>query len=163
MSAEFSQSVWQQTKLGNWDSLKGALESKNTDLDVNFAYGPMHESLLHLVAAKGNDEIAGLLVDGGCNLNSVNRQGVTALYVAAAANAPALVELLMKSGANPNTIIPTALNTVTPGGGGVSKDWIETCRVAPVPLLVAALRGHADVVEAMVANAEVDTLSLIHI
>lgn len=152
--SDYSKNLWQQTKLGNFDALKNAIAKNNPELDVDFAFGPMHEALLHLVAAKGDAEVCQLLINKGCNLNAVNRQGVTALYVAAAVNSPSLVELLMKSGADPNTMVPTGLST---GTGNVSAEWLETCRAAPSPLLVAAHRGLADVVETMLGFSALDT------
>ncbi len=107
MSHDFSENVWQQAKRGSFDALTNALKSKNAELTVDFVYGPMQEAFLHLAAAKGNAELCQLLIGADCNLNVVNRQGVTALYIACAANAPDVVEAFMKSGANPNTIVPT--------------------------------------------------------
>jgi ankyrin repeat protein len=152
--SDFSQNAWQQAKRGNWDPLQNALASGNAELDVDFVYGPLQESFLHL-AATGKDNSAGLakaLIDKGCNLNSANAQGVTALYIACAFNATELVELLMKSGANPNTLIPAGRE----GAGNASKEWQEACRTAPAPLHVAALRGYSDVIETMLGFGELD-------
>ena len=151
--SEFSQSVWQQVKGGNFDGLKAALESKNPELDLNFQYGGMHESLLHLIVTKGDENLCKLLIERGCNLNTVTRQGVTPLYIACAIDNPSLVELLMKSGANPNTIVPTGLDI---GTASLPKDWKEKCRIAPTPLQVAAHCGFTDVVEILLGFGELD-------
>lgn len=53
------------------------------------------------VAFKGNDEIAARLLRAGCNVNARNRQGQTALMMAAMFDRKAQVDMLVAAGAEP--------------------------------------------------------------
>ncbi|KAH7022316.1 hypothetical protein EDB80DRAFT_5992 [Ilyonectria destructans] len=56
---------------------------------------------LHIAAARDNVEGCRQLIRAGCNIEARAEQGRTPLYVAADANRPAVVEVLVAHGANP--------------------------------------------------------------
>ena len=60
--------------------------------------GPTKMTALHLAAQDGNVDSLQLLVDGGANVEAKNVRGQTALHLAALAQSPETVEVLLKSG-----------------------------------------------------------------
>jgi len=60
--------------------------------------GPMKMTALHLAAQDGNTEAAAHLLRGGANVDARNARGQSALHLAALAQSPETVELLLKSG-----------------------------------------------------------------
>ncbi|KAH7171420.1 ankyrin repeat-containing domain protein [Dactylonectria macrodidyma] len=57
---------------------------------------------LHIAAARGNAEGCRQLIRAGCNIEAKSERQRTALYVAADANRPAVVDVLVAHGANPD-------------------------------------------------------------
>lgn len=57
---------------------------------------------LHYAACQGHAEVCALLLDAGALLEARNEGGVTALFLAAQANQPRVVELLLARGASPD-------------------------------------------------------------
>ena len=59
--------------------------------------GPMKMTALHLAAQEGNVESLQTLVSGGANVNAKNARGQSALHLAALAQSPETVEVLLKA------------------------------------------------------------------
>lgn len=69
----------------------------------SYPYGFGADSLgepIHIAASYGLTVLVERLLDGGADVNSVNRDGVTALQLAADTQEPSTVELLLKRGAS---------------------------------------------------------------
>ncbi len=60
--------------------------------------GPMKMTALHLAAQDGNVDSLQLLVNGGANVDAKNVRGQSALHLAALAQSPETVEVLLKAG-----------------------------------------------------------------
>ena len=59
--------------------------------------GPMKMTALHLAAQDGNVDSLQVLVLGGASLDARNARGQSALHLAALAQSPETVEVLLKS------------------------------------------------------------------
>ncbi|KAK7415160.1 hypothetical protein QQX98_006104 [Neonectria punicea] len=64
---------------------------------------PNMSAPLHIAAARGNVDACRQLIRAGCNIEAESERNRTALFVATDANRPAVVELLVNHGANPDT------------------------------------------------------------
>ena len=86
----------------NVEKVKELIKSKS---NVNFQYNG--RNALHTACNVGNPEIAKLVIDAGVEVNSISEEGAgrTALQMVCGridpTHVPALVELLLQSGANP--------------------------------------------------------------
>ena len=60
--------------------------------------GPMKMTALHLAAQDGNVDSLQVLVSGGASVDARNARGQSALHLAALAQSPETVEVLLKSG-----------------------------------------------------------------
>ncbi|KPM37648.1 hypothetical protein AK830_g8940 [Neonectria ditissima] len=63
---------------------------------------PNMSAPLHIAAARGNFDACRQLIRAGCNIEVESERNRTALFVATDANRPAVVELLVNHGANPD-------------------------------------------------------------
>jgi ankyrin repeat protein len=104
-----------------------ALLKQHIDVDAPYGDGT---TALHWAAHWNDLEMAGLLIDGGANVNAQTDLGVTPLYLAAEIGSTAMTEKLFSAGANPNITAAT----------GVS------------PLMLASRAGAPDVVRVLLAH-----------
>ncbi len=116
---------------------------------------------LHWAAHQDDLETAGLLIGAGANVKAANRYGVTPLSLACT-NGAAMVEFLLKSGADPNTALPggeTALMTASRTGNVAAVKALlsrgadfkaKESRRGQTALMWAAAEGHAAVVETLI-------------
>jgi ankyrin repeat protein len=94
-----------------------------------------YANVLSLAASKGNTEIAGLLITVGSDVNAITDTQETCLHEAAENGRAQVIELLLQKGANPD---------------------LARLRDGSTPLHLAAERGHADAVKALVRLAFVN-------
>ena len=89
---------------------------------------------LHAVAAKGNDEVAILLIDAGADLNAKKADGGTALHSAAFFCREKIVRVLLANGAD---------KTILNGVGGTAYDGVAGSfeDVKPIYDLVLQIMG----------------------
>jgi len=118
---------------GRQDKVRAMLAASPTSVREVDSYG---WTALHWAAVTGSDEIAGILVDHGANVQAEARgTGLTPLHLAAGAGRTGVIELLIKKGA-----------AVNPKDGR-----------SRTPLHWAAEGGHADACKVMIARgAEVN-------
>lgn len=92
---------------------------------INKQYAAFCETLLHMAARWGREDLAELLINGGADLESKNELDERPLHVAAKYGRPTVVALLLARGANvAATISPTAstpLHAAACGLGGQEK------------------------------------------
>jgi ankyrin repeat protein len=74
-----------------------------------FFEGTWSTAPLDSAASKGVIEIAKSLIDYGADLNCLYDSGFTALYIATACRDTAMVEFLLRQGANPNLFRPSGV------------------------------------------------------
>jgi ankyrin repeat protein len=132
--------------------------------DVNAAE-PDGTTALHWAAHWNDLELAGLLLDAGANPAALNRYGITPLAEAAANGSGALVEKLLQAGADVNTHVTAAGETVLMRAARVGN--IEAVKAlldhgadpnvkenfrGQTALMWAAAEGHADVIQALLAK-----------
>lgn len=79
------------------ETIKEAISSYlNNGFDINARYGEFKETLLHIAANSGRNEVAKFLIDKEIDVNIINKPGNTALHYAAGGNDADLVRLLIK-------------------------------------------------------------------
>jgi ankyrin repeat protein len=117
---------------------------------------------LHWATYQDDLDTVALLVGAGGNVKAANRYGVTPLSLACTNGNGAMVELLLKAGADPNTTLPggeTVLMTAARSGNlgpvksllirGASVDSRDD-RHGQTALMWAAAEGHAEVVRELI-------------
>ncbi len=106
---------------------------------------------LGMVAAAGNTNIAGFLLQHGAEVNAVNedkdQQGWTALHYAVLANQKAMVDLLLEHKANPNAMIQSA------GGFSMAQrgPGQPPSASGSTALFIACAKGYTGIVESLLA------------
>ena len=75
---------------------------ENSKFDVNFAFGRVRKTLLHIAANCGHLECLVVLLKRGCNPDIQDISGCTALHLAARNGQKKCVEKLLECGANPD-------------------------------------------------------------
>ena len=80
-----------------------ALLLQHADVNVPDVDG---STALHWAARWDDLETATLLIKGGANVKAANRYQVTPLSLACTNGNAAMIELLLKAGADPNTVLP---------------------------------------------------------
>jgi uncharacterized protein len=120
---------------------------------------------LHWAAHKNDLEIAQILIRGGAYVKAVSRYGVTPLSEAATYGSGALVEALLKAGADVNTLTTergeTVLMTASRAGNaaavkvllehGANANATETFR-GQTSLMWAAAEDHPEIVKLLIAH-----------
>ena len=81
---------------------------------------------LHYACCKGSYDNADLLIRHGGMLNANQEDGTSPLMLACAARSPGLVELLLRSGANPNAA--TSGDRMTPLHIAIRRNDVETTK-----------------------------------
>lgn len=74
----------------------------NSTFNVNYAFGRVRKTLLHIAANCGHYECLNVLLKRGCNPDVQDISGCTALHLAARNGQKKCVEKLLESGANPD-------------------------------------------------------------
>ncbi len=159
----------QAVKSGDTAAVRTLLKQK---VDVN-ATAPDGTTALHWAVHRDDAEVATALIGAGANVETPNRYGVTPLALACLNANPRVVELLLKSGANPNA-------TSSPDGETPLMTAARTGNDAAVKLLLdrgaqigtkenwrgqdalmwAAAEGHKAVVQLLLEKgADVNTKS----
>ena len=93
---------------------------------------------LHWAAYRSDAEATAALIRSGANINRANNYGVTPLALAAQQGSPAVLDLLLKAGANPN-------------------DPVNFVNAGETPLMTAARSANLDAVKTLVrAGADVN-------
>ena len=117
-------------------------------------------SLLHSASFQGDEEMVGLLLDGGVAADMLNEQGATALQFASFGGHVAVASLLLDAGARvdaQDSSGAAALHRAAfQGYAELAKTLSERGAAmdardsdGATPLLLAAYRGHAEVVRAL--------------
>jgi ankyrin repeat protein len=83
---------------------------------------------LHVAAQLGAYEVAEMLVGHGANINTVNKQGKTALMFAVESRQIRLITYLLKSGANVNVIDANGLTALRIAKANYSEDVVKLLR-----------------------------------
>lgn len=125
------------------------------------------DSPLTLAAQEGHEAIVEVLVNGGADVNRLDRNGRGPLHIAVQMNDPETVDVLLRASADPCLV---DLNNQTPihvacdrGYAGILERLLKAGAGAGVgaakgtatghgSLTLAALRGHADCVRVLLAN-----------
>lgn len=105
---------------------------------INNQYDAFCETLLHVAAQWGREDLAELLINAGANLESTNELDERPLHVAAKYGRPTVAKLLLARGAEvgaSNRRVDTPLHEAACGLGGQEK--IEA-RIEVAKLLIAA-------------------------
>lgn len=110
--------------------------------------GPEQTSAVQLAMYQQQYTVAEHLLDRGVDLSAYDRNGNQLLHAAIMARQPALVERLLAAGSNPNTPTGDARITWRYEVNFTSKPYVTQ---AKTPLLLAAERGSATMMRALVA------------
>ncbi len=127
-------------KKGYWPPLLTAISYGQVEL-VRFllrAHAKLDSSWLLQAIRAGKPDLIDELLKAGAEINYRNNEGYTALHRAAGHDAPSLVALLLKHGANPN---------------------LQSYRRKETPLTIAAERGNLEVVRTLLTAGANATLA----
>src|SRR5712672_3547705 len=136
--------------------------------DVN-ARGGYHTTALHAALAKGNLEIAGLLIEQGADVDVLNREGSSGLNIASQSGRLENVEFLLEHGADANKENEDGTTPLITASwiGELDIAWILLSRGAALdscnkrgwtPLLTASRHGYLDIVQFLIqGGAAVDS------
>jgi len=83
---------------GDQAAVRALLQQK---ADVNTAQAD-GATAIQWAAYRNDVDLAGLLIAAGANVKTPNREGATPLYIAAINGSPAMIEMPLKAGADPN-------------------------------------------------------------
>lgn len=123
------------------NDINSAKKSLKKGISVN-TKDPLETPILQLAAQQGNYELVKLLIEHKVNLNAMNRVGQTPLAWAARFGHIAIVDLLLKSGADPNS---------------AGKTYQLT------PLIGAAVNGNVTIGSLLIENnASIDTKDVVN-
>jgi ankyrin repeat protein len=145
----------------DWDAVR-ALVGQHADLN---AAQPDGTTALHWVAHWNNLDTVKLLIQAGANVKAANRYDATPISEAAVKGSPALIEELLKGGADPNTQTTSEGETVLmkasrDGNAEVVKVLLEhgakpnatENALGQSALMWAAAEGHAQVIQLLLAH-----------
>ena len=122
-------------------------------------------TLLHLVAFKHQTEVAALLIASGADVNAVDGQGTTPIYMPVVEGDKAMVKLLLEKGADPNARERNRGDTLLHAAAVAGRldvaelliahgaDATAKNAVGVPPLLVAVQSGHRAVAELIAKHA----------
>ena len=105
---------------------------------IDKRYGAFCDTPLHLAARFGREDLAGLLIDAGANLEALNEHDERPLHAAAAYGRPAVVKLLLARGADVNARGPAGKTPLHAAAFGVGVTSDVDARTDVAKLLLAA-------------------------
>jgi ankyrin repeat protein len=127
----------QAIKKGDVVGLRRAIDLGEVDPNLSNRFS---WTLLMMAALEGNTALAGLLLERGAAVNSVNDFGESALWLAAHKGHLPIVRLLLERGASPD---------VQPHGSSTLRGWLEVASGLPdakidslIQLIDAAMRNN---------------------
>ena len=160
-AAGLEDSLIEAAKQGDTAAVRAVLHQGGVNVNASGVDGT---TALHWVVHRDDLETAALLLRAGANVRATNRYGVTPLSLAARSGSKvggAMVEKLLKAGADPNTTLPsdeTALMTAARSGNvgavtallahGADVNAKESWK-SQTALMWAAAENHAPVVQAL--------------
>jgi ankyrin len=106
------------------------------------------------------------LLESGANANMLSTDGQTSLYIAADQGSVEIAKVLLDHRADVNAVSPTSIESeglVVPGKGGMSFEMVPNDKnirmtARDTPLIIAAWRGHVELVALLIAHgADVNT------
>ncbi len=147
---------------GNLDLLKALIENDLKLLDERDAFG---QTPLLLAAEKGHTDSVDYLISKSADLNAVNSEGKTALYLATVGNYSAMVKLLLKAGAMATVFVSDhklqPIHVAAQKGNSDlveifiehNPDLLEEKDVfQQTPLLLASAKGHTKIVDYLISK-----------
>lgn len=127
--------------------------------------GPLGTTVTQIAIFQGDYEFARKMIERSVDVNAEDANGHTLLLAAASANRPELVKLLLEKGSDPNRWSGTSK---VKWGYEPNFRNIEYQQPAKAPLIVAAEKGAAEVIDLLVAggadpNVEMpDGMTIVH-
>jgi ankyrin repeat protein len=108
---------------------KGGIQIKRLQRSALQAKNAHGDSLLHILAAEGDDSAVALLLELGCDVNEQNKFGSTAIDCAAWKGNINVVTRLLQAGADLSVVDSTGFNVIENlrlMGKSEMADWMET-------------------------------------
>ena len=105
---------------------------------IDKRYGAFCDTPLHSAARFGREDLAGVLIAGGANLEAINEHDERPLHAAAAHGRPAVVKLLLARGADVNARGPGGKTPLHAAAFGVGVPSDVEARIDVAKLLLAA-------------------------
>jgi ankyrin repeat protein len=105
---------------------------------IDKRYGAFCDTPLLLAARFGREDLAGLLIDAGANVEALNEHDERPLHAAAAYGRPAVVKLLLARGADVNARGPAGKTPLHAAAFGVGVPSDVAARTDVAKLLLAA-------------------------
>ena len=105
---------------------------------INKQYAAFCETLLHMAARWGREDLAELLINGAANLESTNELDERPLHVAARYGRPTVVKLLLARGAEVGATGPRASTPLHAAACGLGGQEEIDARIEAAKLLLAA-------------------------